>query len=86
MLHGLSESDIHWLFIVGFSSACLFGPISGILWDRFGRKNGILVYGLFYGVSCVITAHGQAFGTLILDLSSKSENRNLVDSKKNFCL
>ena len=71
MLHGLSESDIHWLFIVGFSSACLFGPISGILWDRFGRKNGILVYGLFYGVSCVITAHGQAFGTLVLDLSSK---------------
>ena len=65
MIHGLTEEEIHRLFIVGFSSACLFGPLSGTLWDRFGRRNGVIIYGLLYGASCLITAHGSSFVALL---------------------
>ena len=45
LLHGLAESDIHKLFVIGFASSCVVGPFSGALWDVAGRKRGILCYG-----------------------------------------
>jgi len=65
-LHNLKDEEINQLFVIGFASSCVFGPFSGALWDNYGRKLGILTYGLLYSACCVLTAHGSSFPVLII--------------------
>ena len=66
LLHNITEEQIHQLFVIGFASSCIFGPFSGALWDNWGRKFGILTYGLMYSTCCLLTAHGSSFSMLCL--------------------
>ena len=66
LLHGLKESQIHQLFVIGFASSCVVGPFSGALWDVAGRKRGILSYGVLYSLCCLLTAYGSTFPVLIV--------------------
>lgn len=36
--------DVGTLFLVGFSSAAVFGTFLGLFVDRFGRRNGCIVF------------------------------------------
>ena len=66
LLHGLKETEIHQLFVIGFASSCVVGPFSGALWDVAGRKRGILCYGILYSLCCLLTAYGSTFPVLIV--------------------
>ena len=66
LLHGLEESQIHQLFVIGFASSCIVGPFSGALWDVAGRKLGILSYGILYSLCCILTAYGSTFPVLVI--------------------
>jgi MFS family permease len=43
------------LFITGFASTALFGPLVGRLCDSYGRKAGTLVFSLLYSLSAMST-------------------------------
>lgn len=38
------DVDVGTLFLTGFSSAAVFGTFLGLLVDRFGRRNGCIVF------------------------------------------
>lgn len=38
------EVDVGMLFLTGFSSAAVFGTFLGLFVDRFGRRNGCIVF------------------------------------------
>lgn len=50
-----SLTIISRLFLTGFASTALFGPISGQLVDTYGRKRGTLAFCLFYMLGALST-------------------------------
>lgn len=50
-----SLTIISRLFLTGFASTALFGPISGQLVDTYGRKRGTLAFCLFYMIGALST-------------------------------
>jgi len=63
--YGFPVGDIGKLFITGFISAMIFGPVVGALADKFGRKKMCLGFCVFYGAACIL-AHIPVFPVLIL--------------------
>jgi len=50
-----SLTIISQLFLTGFASTALFGPVSGQLVDTYGRKKGTLAFCLFYMLGALST-------------------------------
>jgi len=63
--YGYSMEDIGRLFIAGYLSSLFFGTLMGPLADRFGRKRNIMLYGVLYGISCVLM-HSSDFNVLVV--------------------
>lgn len=51
--YGYSEGEIAVLFIVGTISNSLFGTVTGVLADKYGRKTLCVLYGVLYSCCCV---------------------------------
>ena len=49
----LSEATIGYLFVAGFGSSAVCGPIIGALADTLGRKRMCIIFGISYFLSCV---------------------------------
>ena len=47
--------DVGTLFLTGFSSAAIFGTFLGLFVDRFGRRNGCIVF-------CLLEVRGYQSG------------------------
>jgi len=64
--YGYSGFALASLFVTGFASAMLLGPMVGQFADRFGRKRSILLlYCGAYSAACV-TKHFNVYGVLLL--------------------
>jgi len=57
--YGYDIQMIGVLFIVGFGTAAVFGTFIGSAADRYGRKNVCLLFGVIYGISCVVKHWGD---------------------------
>ena len=62
---GLDNADISRLFLMGFGSSMLFGSIMGSLADKMGRKNGCIMFCIFYGLSA-FSVHADSYTLLAL--------------------
>ena len=51
--HGMSEHQIALLFVVGFGVSGLFGPVVGVLADKYGRKKLSMTYFVIYILSAL---------------------------------
>ncbi|GAB6032735.1 Molybdate-anion transporter [Chamberlinius hualienensis] len=51
--YGFQESQIAFLYVIGFASSALFGTFAGILADRYGRKRSSLIFCLIYMFCCL---------------------------------
>ena len=63
--YGLSESEIAYLFIIGFGSSAISGPFVGSLADMFGPKKLCLAYFIIY-IASALTKHIQDFNWLLI--------------------
>ncbi len=63
--YGFSETEIAYLFIIGFGSSAISGPFVGRLADKFGPKKLCLAYFIIY-ITSALTKHIQDFNWLIL--------------------
>ncbi|CAI9737434.1 molybdate-anion transporter-like isoform X1 [Octopus vulgaris] len=61
--YNFSKHQIELLFVVGFSSALIFGTAIGTFADKLGRKFNCILYGIFYTICC-ITKHYNNFFVL----------------------
>ncbi len=57
--YGYDIQQIGILFIVGFGTAAVFGTFVGSAADRYGRKNVCLLFGVIYGISCIVKHWGD---------------------------
>ena len=51
--YGLTRNDIQLLFLAGFTSSMITGPIMGSMADRLGRRLNCILYCIFYTFCCV---------------------------------
>lgn len=63
--YGFSQRDIAVLFVAGFGSSMVLGPIAGSLADKYGRKKFALLYVAAYVCSC-LTKHVNSYWVLML--------------------
>eukprot|EP00475_Leptophrys_vorax_P014232 TRINITY_DN2062_c0_g2_i5.p1 TRINITY_DN2062_c0_g2~~TRINITY_DN2062_c0_g2_i5.p1 ORF type:complete len:489 (+),score=132.32 TRINITY_DN2062_c0_g2_i5:95-1561(+) len=52
--YGFSMNQIGTLFIMGFGSSMVSGPLVGVIADKFGRKFICLLFAVLYSAACVI--------------------------------
>jgi MFS family permease len=63
-----SSAVVSWvsrLFLTGFASTALFGPLVGRLCDSYGRKAGTLAFSLLYSLGAISTK-SNVLGVLLL--------------------
>ena len=63
-----SSTVVTWvsrLFLTGFASTALFGPLVGRLCDSYGRKAGTLAFSLLYSLGAISTK-SNVLGILLL--------------------
>lgn len=63
--YGYGKREIGQLFIAGFGSSAVFGTFIGSIADKYGRKLNVLIFAIFYALSC-FTKHSPNFFTLML--------------------
>ena len=63
--YGFSKAEIGQLFVVGFGTSAVVGPIVGSFADSYGRKKSCLLYCLLYIVTC-LTKHINDYRVLML--------------------
>lgn len=51
--YGFDKATIGYLFVAGFGSSAVCGPIIGALADTLGRKRMCIIFGISYFLSCV---------------------------------
>ena len=64
--YGYSGFALASLFVTGFASAMLLGPMVGQFADRFGRKRSILLLYCGAYIAACVTKHFNVFGVLLL--------------------
>lgn len=62
---GYSLDYIALFFVVGFSSSAVFGTIVGSFADRFGRKNGALLFCVLYAICCFTKVYPNLYTIVI---------------------
>ncbi|KAK5581331.1 hypothetical protein RB653_001362 [Dictyostelium firmibasis] len=63
--YGYSKQEIAILFIFGFLSSLVFGMAVGPIIDKYGRKKMGIIFGIFYGFSC-LTKVINSFSILLI--------------------
>jgi len=63
--YGFDKASIGNLFVAGFGSSAICGPIIGAFADKFGRKRMCIFFGITYGLSCA-TKHFTDYSTLMV--------------------
>ncbi|KAH0485796.1 MAG: hypothetical protein KVP17_002845 [Porospora cf. gigantea B] len=63
--YGFSKAEIGQLFVVGFGTSAIVGPLVGSFADSYGRKKSCLLYCLLYVVTC-LTKHINNYSVLML--------------------
>ncbi|XP_014785804.1 molybdate-anion transporter [Octopus bimaculoides] len=59
--YNFSKHQIELLFVVGFSSALIFGTTIGSFADKLGRRLNCVLYGIFYTICCVTKHYNNFF-------------------------
>ncbi|CAB9514220.1 Molybdate-anion transporter [Seminavis robusta] len=63
--YGYEQHEIAILFVAGFGSSMVFGSFVGGMADWGGRRTFVILYAMFYALSCM-TKHFQNFWVLML--------------------
>lgn len=63
--YGFDKGTIGNLFVAGFGSSAVCGPIIGAIADKWGRKRMCIFFGITYGLSCV-TKHFTDYSILMV--------------------
>lgn len=63
--YGYSQQEIAFLFIIGFLSSAITGPVVGRIADKYGRRRMVEYYAIMYIISC-FTKHFNNYHFLII--------------------
>lgn len=52
--YGYTKREIGFLFVIGYTSSLVFGPVIGLLSDKYGRKLMCTFYGIIYSIGALL--------------------------------